>query len=124
MSLLSEALDVIPHGDLVEIRYSSVSKDARGVRALNGVVWLERTNLGWLRTSLEKAIDASIDEPALLSLGGDNLKLLVGGHEAEPYVNVFNKRIGDVIQPGTYWIAPSMSSARTLLGKIQALAPE
>lgn len=119
----AESVAVTLHGDLVEIRYSSAVKNAGGVHDSNGSFWLERASLGWLRNALEQAIDDPRAESAVVSLGGDNLRVLVGGHEAEPYVNVFNKRVGDVVQPGTYWIAPSPALATKLLQDIKTIAP-
>ncbi len=121
--IVAESLAVLVHGDLVEIRYSSVVKNAGGVHDSNGSFWLERASLGWLRNALEQAIDDPRAEAAVVSLGRDNLRVLVGGHEAEPYVNVFNKRVGDVVQPGTYWIAPSPALATKLLQDIKTIAP-
>jgi hypothetical protein len=34
-----------------------------------------------------------------------------------------NKRVGDVFQPGTYWIAPSPALAKTLVEDIKSLVP-
>lgn len=123
MSIVSESVDVTLHGDLVEIRYSSVVKDAGGVHGSNGNVWLERASLGWLRDALRNALEDPGADAAVVSQGTDNLRVLVGGHEAEPYVNVFNKRVGDVVHPGTYWIAPSPALAKRLVEDIKSLAP-
>lgn len=122
MSIVSESVTVTAHGDLVEIRYSSVVRDAGGVHDSNGSLWLERASLGWLRTALEKAIEDARADAAVVSRGSDNLRVLVGGHEAEPYVNVFNKRVGDVVQAGTYWIAPSPALATKLVEDIKSIA--
>lgn len=122
MSIVSESVTVTAHGDLVEIRYSSVVRDAGGVHDSNGSLWLERASLGWLRTALEKAIEDPRADAAVVSRGSDDLRVLVGGHEAEPYVNVFNKRVGDVVQAGTYWIAPSPALATKLVEDIKSIA--
>jgi hypothetical protein len=121
MSILSESITVTPHGDLVEIRYSSVIENAGAVHDANGSLWLERASLGWLRSALEKAIDDPQSDATVVSGGSDNLRVLGGGHEAEPYVNVFNKRLGDVVQPGTYWIAVSPALATRLVQEINII---
>jgi hypothetical protein len=120
---VTESVALTLHGDLVEIRYSSVVKNVGGVHDSNGSFWLERASLGWLRDALQHAIDDRRADAAVISLGSDNLRVLVGGHEAEPYVNVFNKRVGDVVQPGTYWIAPSPALAKRLVEDIKSLVP-
>jgi hypothetical protein len=122
MSIVSESITVIPHGDLVEIRYSSVVKDAGGIHDANGSLWIERASLGWLRNALENAIADPRADATVVTRGSDNLRVLVGGHEAEPYVNVFNKRVGDVVHPGTYWIAASPASATRLVEEIKIIA--
>jgi hypothetical protein len=85
-------------------------------------LWIERASLGWLRNALEKAIADPRADATVVTRGSDNLRVLVGGHEAEPYVNVFNKRVGDVVHPGTYWIAASPASATRLVEEIKIIA--
>lgn len=123
MTVLSESVQLKLHGDLVELCYASDVDNAGGAHKLNGTLWLERASLPWLRDALEKAIADDFAETSTVSIGGDNLRVLVGGHEAEPYVNVFNKRADSVERPGTYWFAPSRKLATTLVEKIKSIAP-
>jgi hypothetical protein len=77
----SESITAIPHGALVEIRYSAVVRNAGGIHDANGSLWLERASLGWLRNALEKAIDDPSAHAAVVSRGSDNLRVLVEGFQ-------------------------------------------
>ncbi|HEY1813959.1 MAG TPA: hypothetical protein VGG74_16525 [Kofleriaceae bacterium] len=107
--------------DFVGVHYRATKELVGDPYEVERSVWFARSNLAWLVRALETTLDEPQPGTLVVNHGGDDLRVLEGGHEAEPYIHITNERPDDAAHGGGHWVSLTKRIAQKLTADLAEL---